>query len=56
MNTVVVRHEQIGAYEETGTDKESTRSGPMPYNNPADFSSKLVVLTLAREVAQLFKI
>ena len=55
MNTVVVRHEQIGTYEEPGTDPKS-RNVSLRYNKPADFGAKLVVLTLAREVAHLFKV
>ena len=56
MNTVVVRHEQIGTYEETGTYPNSPRIVPLRYNKPADFGSQLVVLTLAREVAHLLKV
>ena len=38
MNTVVVRHKQIGAHEETGTDPDSARIVPLGHDKPTDFT------------------
>ena len=56
MDTVVVRHKQIGTDQKAGTRQASVRIVPLRYIKPTDLGAKLVVLTLAREVPHLFKV
>jgi len=56
VDTVVGGHEQIGAYEETGAGPVSVRRVPHRYDNPTDFGSEAIVLTICGEVPHLFKV